>query len=339
MVTYRGYQTAVQYDEETSYGSGAAPATEIKGRISTLTVNMNNTLIRTQGLGEGRNETNVLYGNFDGTWSMEYELGQPDFLQFGIGSMAGSGSTAAPYYLKEEEFMDYTATAAFGLKSFGLEIASMDKTGGTHAVDTLSGCVINTIGLNIALGQTLKCSVEGFYKTITSGTSATAYTANTDKPWIFAAGNFKWNGSAIARVTSAAININNNFDPEVGRELGSRFVTAAEPGLRKYDWVLTVKMTSAIATTLRDHFYGQVNTPITGVLDPEPTFYAIILDFSEGGASGDRQLQVKLSNCAINDISKPINIGDNIVELTLNGTAKNGTTDTTNRPIIWYATT
>ncbi len=336
IVSYRGYKTVVVYDEETAYGTGATPATVIKGKISTLNTTKNNTLIRTQGLGEGRNETFVGFGNFEGSWSMEYEVAGFDFLQFGIGSIAGSGTAVAPYYLQEQDFMDYTAGADHGLKSFGLAINSLDTTGGTHNKDTLSGCVINTIGLSLNVGETLKCSLEGFFKTVLSSTDTTSYTSDTTKPWIFSQGAFKWNAAAVGRVTSATININNNFDADVGRQIGSRFTEAAEPGLRKYDWVLTVKMTDTVATTLRDAFYGQANSPSTGVLDAEPDFYAVILQLSEGEASGDRNATINLSDCAISDISKPINIGDNIVEVTVNGTAKKGTTDTTNRPIKYW---
>jgi len=336
MVTYRGYKTVVVYDEETAYGTGATPTTAIKGKLTTVSINKSNTLIRTLGLGEGRNETFQGYGNFEGTWSAEYELAAFDFLQFGIGSKGGSGTSVAPDFLQEEEFMDYTAGADSGMKSFGLIVASLDVTGGTHDKETLDGCIINTIGFTLNIGETLKCSLEGFYRSVTSATTTQAFTPDTTKPWIFAQGNFKWNGSAVARVTSANISINNNFDPEVGRQIGSRFVTAAEPGLRKYDWTVTVKMTSTIATTMRDHFYGQANSPDTGIGDAEPTQYAIILELSEGAVTGDRNGRILLTDCTINDISKPINIGDNIVELTINGAAKKGTTDTTNKPIKWW---
>lgn len=336
MVTYRGYKTSVQYDSETAYGSGATPDTAIEGKMQTLTINNTNNLIRTTGLGEGRNETFVGFGNFECTWSMEIELASFNFLQYAIGPRSGSGTTAAPYYLEEADFRGYSGTV---LESFAMEVAALDVSAGTHNVDTISGCVINTVGLQLNVGQTLKCSLEGFAKSPTSGTSATAYTPDTTKPWIFSQGVFKWNGSTVARVTAATINISNNYDPEVGRELGSRFPTEMEPGLRKYDWTITVKMTSAVATTLRDDFYGAANSPSAGVASAEPTFRAIILNLSEGATSGLRNAQILLSGCAINDISKPINIGDNIVELTINGSAKTGTTDTVNKPIKWWTAT
>lgn len=332
-VTYRGYRTSIQYGAESSYGAGGTPATAIEGKVQTLTINSNNNLIRTVGLGEGRNETFVGFGNFECTWSMEYVVASFEFLQFAFSPVGGSGTTAAPYYLEESDYTGYTTT---NMKSFSLEVSSL---GSTNNTDTLTGGVINNVGFTLELGAALKCTLEGFAKTVTSATTTTAFTPSTTKPWIFSQGVFKWNGSQVGRVTSATINISNNIDPEVGRELGSRFVGAAEFGLRKYDWVITVKMTDTVATTLRDHFYGQANSPHLGVSSAEPTLYAIILSLAEGVTSGLRQAGIYLTNCSINDISKPINIGDNIVELTINGAAKAATIDTSNRPIKWFTTT
>ena len=336
MVTYRGYQTNVQYGAETSYGAGGSAVTAIKGRIQTVTINQSNSLIRVAALGEGRNETFVGFGNYSVEWSMEWYVGDPDFLEFGIGLKGGSGSTAAPYYLEEKEYIDYST----GLKSFAMAVGSEDVSA-TDDNDLITGCITNTIGLSCEVGGALTCSMSGFGKSVTSSTAAAAYTADTTRLWIFTQGAFKWNNSAVGRCKSFTININNNFDPDVARELGSRTIPEAAPGLRKYDWVAVVKMTDTVATTLRTAFYGKAAAvaPDAGVLDSEPTFYDLIFNFAEGAASTDKVLQVLLSNCAINDISKPVNIGENLVELTLNGTAKKGTTDTSNRPIKWYTVT
>ena len=333
MVTYRGYKTAIQYGAESAYGTGGTPTVAIEGKVQTLTINENNNLIRTTGLGEGRNETFVGLGNFEVTWSMEYVLSSFEFLQFAFSPVGGSGTTAAPYYLEESDYTGYTSTYC---KSFAMEVASL---GSTNAVETISGCVINTVGFGLSVGEALKVSLEGFGRAPVNGTTATTFTPNTTKPWIFSQGNFTWNGSTVARVTSATININNSIDPEVGRQLGSRFVEAAEFGLRKYDFVLTVKMTDTIATTMRDHFYGIANTPALGVLLAENALYAVTFILSEGATTGKRNAGIYLTNCAINDISKPINIGDNIVELTINGTAKSATLDTVNKPIKWWVAT
>jgi hypothetical protein len=333
MVTYRGYKTAVQYGAETAYGTGGVPNTAIPAKISTLTIEKNNNPIRTVGLGEGRNETFVGYGNFEVNWDMEMELAGFDFLQFAFSPIGGSGTTAAPYYLEE---LDFTGYGAGQMKSFAMEVASL---GVPNEVELISGCVINTLGLTLAIGETLKCSVSGWGRNSTTGSVATAYTAITTKPWIFAQGNFEYNASVIGRVTSAAINISNNMDPETGRQIGSRYPEAAEFGLRKYDWVLTVKMTDTVAASLLQDFYGASGTTSDGVADAELVMVNINLLLSEGLSTGRRNAQIKLAQSSIASISKPITIGENIVELTINGQSKYGTTDTSNRPIKWWTAT
>ena len=336
VTTYRGYKTVVVYADETAYGTGGTASTAIKGKIQSVTINKNNNLNRTLGLGEGRNETFHGWGNFEGTWTMEYEVAGFEFLRYLIGALDGDGEPGTPYFLVEKDLMNYDSGEDNGLKSFQMIVNSLD-TNSTSDKETLSGCIINTAGFQLNLGETLKCSLEGFFKKPLNDVTTTAFTADTTKPWIFSQGTFKWNNEPVARVTSAAININNNFDPEVGRELGSRFVEAAEPGLRKYDFTITVKMTSAVATTLRDHFYGKANSPDEGVSSAEPTLYGLKLELSEGSTTGDRNAVITLADCSLMDISKPINIGENIVELTINGAAKKGETTTNNRPIRWWA--
>ena len=333
MVTYRGYKTAVQYGAETAYGTGGTPNTAIPAKISTLSIEKNNTPIRTLGLGEGRNETFVGYGNFEVTWTMEMELAGFEFLQFAFSPVGGAGTTVAPFHLEEADFTGYTGN---DMRSFAMEVASL---GVPNEVETITGCVINTVGLTLAVGETLKCSVEGFGRNSTTGTISTVYTAITTKPWIFAQGNFNYAGSNLGRVTNATINVNNSMDAEVGRQIGSRYPEAAEFGLRKYDWVLTVKMTDTVAASLLQNFYGAAGTTSNGVADAELVMVEVILNLSEGLTSGRRNAQVKLSNNSITSISKPVNISDNIVELTINGQAKSGTLDGTNRPIKWWTAT
>jgi len=336
MVTYRGYKTTVLYKLESVMGTPVTVDAPVKGKIQNMTINQTNNLIRVAALGAGRNEVFVGFGNYECSWSMEYNPAAFDFLEIGVGDMGGSGTTAAPYYLAEADFRDYTT----GMKTATIEVSGLDVSGGTFNTDTLISAVINTIGISIELNAPLKCTLEGYAQNVISkATTGETVTADTTLLWIFSQGAFKWNGTAVGRVQSATININNNYDPDIGRELGSRVPQEFEPGLRKYDWTIVAKMTSAIATTMRDAFYGQANEPDPGVASSEPTFYDIILDFAEGAASTDRVAQILLSDCSINDIAKPINIGDNLVEVTINGAAKRGTNDTTNRPFKWWTIT
>ncbi len=328
MVMYKGYNTVVLYQDETSYGTtGTGSANVIKGRLQSVNIEKSNSTIRLAGLGEGRNQEFHGYGNFEGTWSMDFHPADFEFLKYGIGTKSGDGNTLSPYIIEETTDLDSTT----------LTINSLDTVSDK---ETLTGCMINTIGIDLNLGQPVSVSLEGFYQKPTNATTTTSFTKDTTKPWIFSQGTFKWNDSAVARVQSISIKINNQYNPDDGRQIGSRFIEDVAPGIRTYDWTAVVKMTDTIATTLRDHFYGTTNTPNTGVADAEPTFYDLKLELSEGSASGDRNAVISIEDASIIDISKPITISDNVVELTINGTAKRGETSSTkNIPIKWWTTT
>lgn len=335
IVTYRGYKTSVIYADETTFGTPVTADTVVEGKVQTFTLTQNNNLVRVTGLGEGRTETAVLLGNYECTWSMEYYPSAFDFLKFGIGVMSGAGSTASPYVLTEGVFRSTT-----DLNTATIELGSNDVSGGTHNVDTITSAIINSVGIALELGAPVKVTLEGFgQKVVSKATAPVTQTNDTNQIWMYQQGTFKWDGSAVGRVQSATININNNIDPEVGRGLGSRFVQEWEPGLLKYDWTVVVKMTNTVATTMRDAFYGQANSPSEGVDPAEPTFYDIIFNLSQGSSSGDKQGQILVSDCAINDISKPVNIGDNLVEVTINGTGKNATNDSGRKLFKWWTTT
>ena len=110
-------------------------------------------------------------------------------------------------------------------------------------------------------------------------------------------------------------------------------------GVRRYDWSLVVKMTNTLATTMRNDFYGQANEPNLGVSDAEPTVRDLILDFAEGAVSGDRKAQILISDNSIDGISKPIDLGQELVEVTITGHGRKGTTDTVNKTIKYWTIT
>ena len=107
---------------------------------------------------------------------MGWYVGDPDFLEFGIGLKGGSGSTAAPWYIEEKDWIDYST----GIKTFAMNVGSEDVSA-TDDNDLINGCVINTIGLSCEVGGALTCSLTGFGKSVTSSTTAGVYTADTER--------------------------------------------------------------------------------------------------------------------------------------------------------------
>lgn len=334
MVTYKGYNTNIRYAQETAFATGGTIGTAIGGKVTNFSPSLNNTLTRTQGLGEGRNATVDLYGPFEATGTIEWEVADFAFLQFLIGDISGAGTTASPYVLSEAENIDYTAG---GMYTFKMEATSEDNT--TDDSDVYTGCHLTEGSLNWAEGETLKATANFVAKTVTSSTTGTAsYTADTQNPWHFWQCTLKYGDtpSAVAKVTSFSVTVNNNS--QIYRALGSRLIEQPEFGVRTYDFTITVKMTDTIATTLRDDFYGQANTPIDDPSTATPVLSKEIqIAMTEGSSSGDRNATLYLDEVNLNDMSKPVSIGEGIVEVTFNGYAlKAGNTA---QPLEWFTTT
>jgi hypothetical protein len=329
MVTYKGYNTNVRYVAETSFGTGGVIGTAIGGKVTSFNPTLNNNLKRTQGLGEGRNATVTQYGNLDATGTIEYEVADFTFLQFLIGAMSGSGTIGSPYVLTESENIDYST-----MSTFKMEVTSEDAV--TDDSDVYTGCHLTEGNISANEGEIMKGTANWVAKTVTSSTAGTvAYSPSTIKPWMFWQGTLKYGAapSAVAKVTSFSLTVNNNS--QIYRALGSRLIQQPEFGIRTYDFTITVKMSDAIATTMRDDFYGQVNTPIDNPASSNPiTGRKLQLDLTEGAGSGARQGTIYLDEVNFNDIAKPVTLGEGIVEVTINGYARKA--GNTAKPFSWY---
>ena len=96
MVLFKGFNTRHQYIAESSYGTQASAVnTVISGKVKNFNPEINNNFYRTQGCGEGRNETFTGFGKFECKWTMDLECGTDSFtfFAFAIGTKSGSGTT------------------------------------------------------------------------------------------------------------------------------------------------------------------------------------------------------------------------------------------------------
>ena len=324
MARFRGFDVAIQYDSETSFGAGATPDTAI-GKVTTFTPTIANNFFREQGLGEGRNQTVTLFGNFDANGTIEWEVDDFTFLQYAVGPITGAGTGASPFILTEADCIGYTAAE---MLTFGMEVGATDCSA-TDDVDTYSGVSLNNVTITAAVDDILRASADWVAKTVVSSTAASAFTASTVDPWVFMQGTFSWNSVATS-IQSFAITIANNLF--IYRDYGDRFIQKQEPGVRRYDWTIVLKMDSAIFTTLRDDFYGQANSPSTGVASASPTDRILTLVLSDGA---DRNATIQLSGGAIESIGKPVDLGGGLVEATFTGFSKQGTGAV---PLTWQTT-
>ena len=116
MVDYPTALSYVGYGAETSFGAGATPTTAIQGKVTNFTPNFNNNMIVSRGVGDGRNVTSYVYGNFSANGSVAWEPSDNgwDFLVHAIGTRTGAGTSGDPYDLNEADLVVYSGT---GIKS------------------------------------------------------------------------------------------------------------------------------------------------------------------------------------------------------------------------------
>lgn len=324
---YSPYNSYIKYVEEASYGAGGT-CTIATGVVQNFTPTMKNNLFKIIGIGEGRDYTRAVWGPLDVSGTMDVMVTPEtlDFFQFLIGVKSGSGTTGTPYLLTEN---DRIGTGASDIGTVCIEMGS--EAGTTDDVDKYEGVHLTSATLTAAQGAVLMASVNWVAKSVTSSTSAGSYTAAAYAPYVFQAGGFSWGGTPteVLKVSSFAVTINNNSF--IYRSLGSRKIEQPETGLRTYDFTITCKMSDAVATTLRDDFYGSANTPFAGTTASEPTAdLEIDLDFT---ISADNQMHVYLDDCYLEEMSKPIPVGNDLVEVTFSGWAETGKT---NIPISWW---
>ncbi len=328
-------RTEVQYGGETSsYGNEATTGTEI-GKVKSFTPINNNNIIYTRGLGDGRNYTNALWGNYDCGGNITWEVHDFAFLKHWIGPLTGAGTTGDPYILTENDNVGFVE--ATSIQTFSLEVNHQQGITPTDDTDTYIGCVGNNFTLNGSIGTILTCNADFVAQKVVSSTTGTAYTPVTTNPWLMAQGTVKWasSPSTVAGIQDFSLTYSNSLI--ITRDATSRFITMPVAGPRIYNFTLLVKMNATIASTIRDDFYGQANEPIDATGDANPTAdleFEVL--FTEGSASSDQQAELWLDQCTIDSIGKPVAVGEEVVLMSVNGTAQTGRS---NIPIKWWAKT
>ena len=334
---YKGHDSYVIYGEETSFGAGATPSgSNFVGLIQNFSMNAANNSIRTQGLGEGRNATNIVLGGFDVNGSIDFQVNDFTFMQYAIGTRAGAGSAADPYELQELENVGYSGATEIPTLEFqiGSEGGSNDYT------RTVTGVVINTLTLNANQGEVLNATCDWIGKTLSVGTSLTTYTPGSEKPFVFQEGSVTVNGDTVFACTAFSVTLNNNM--QTFRALGDRDLQQPTTGLRTYDFNLTIRMNyNDAGSTISgieafEIFMGALgnSSPNTG---GTATKYPVSLDITEGASTGDRVVNIDLEECVFDTAAEAIALDGGVIELTISGMAQAGLTDSTAKvPIRYY---
>ena len=339
---YPNQNAQIWYDSETAYGTGAGSADEI-GKVTNYSSNWTDNLHRLHGLGEGRNETSVIKGPVDVTANIEWQLlanfasGRSvsiDFLKYGIGGVAGSGTTADPYDIVESE--DYGYTAATDILTFQLEVAmeGVEVTAGTPIDDTtlFTGCIMPSFTINAAVGGLLTARADITAQNVScDATDVSAHTAEVGNPMAFQQGSFAFNATPTDVVHVQDFSITGANNPIIYRELGSRFIQTPLTGQRKWDWTVRTMMSSTQMAAMRNDFLHDASTPFTfdaGITDATVTGdMEILANFKEGVAAADMNVKFLLDDAYIMNMSPSVSVGGGLAEVTFTGGAKSSKTN------------
>jgi hypothetical protein len=324
-VQYKGFKTGVLYKAESAYGTPVTVDTAFQGKITSHSAEWNNNFFRETGLGEGRNATFIGYGGFDATGSIEGFVGRWDFFQHLVGVKSGAGTAASKFVLTEGDNVGFTGN---DIKSFTMQVGSDEST---DDVDTYAGCLLNNATFTANEGELLRFSADWIGKTVATNTALVTYTPDTTAFWNFAQGTVKFGATptAVTKVSSFAITISNNM--YVYRSLGARFIEQPETGLRRYDFTLTVRFSDAHLAVLQQGMLGQANSPYPATANAaaQPGSDEIHLYFT---GPTNQEATIQLDEANIDSMSKPVNVGEGIKEVTFTGFAMKGLS---NIPIKW----
>lgn len=322
------FNTALQYGSESTYGTEVATTNAI-GKVTNFTPTRNNNLLPLRNVGSGRNVTQSLWGPYDSGGTIDAQLHDFDFLKYWIGPKSGAGTSGNPYVLTESAIIGTTSST--DILPFSLEVGA--EEGATDAVNTYVGCVGNTFTLNGSIGNPITGNFVFIAKTHVPSTTATAYTEPSTPPWMYQQITYKYGTglTAIAKVQSWSITMTNNL---FTYRDSSRFIEKPEPGMRDYTWTMTVLASDANKTAFEEAADGSSTGPVSGQTTAyyqESEGFQVLMQ--EGTNSGQRQAQIKLANCWIDNVSKPVPVGNELTLLTITGGARSALN---NNFVTWW---
>lgn len=320
--------TRYMYGPQTSAYATVGTRTTVLGRVQSFTPINKNGLMHDVGLGEGFNVAQSYFGPYDCGGSVVFNPTDFDFLKHWIGPKSGAGTAGDPYTLTEDDVVGLTSS---DIQVFSFEVAN--STEGTPDVTTYVGCVGDTFDLSGAIGSKLNCNATFIARhPDNTSTTPTAYSADTGNAFLMLGGTWSWGATptALTGVQSFNLRYSSNLIGPSNRDIDSRFIVQPVLGGRSYNFSLVIKMTSTLAASIRNDFYGASGTPATGGATANPT---ADLEFKVALLTGSKNALFWLDQCSVDDISVPHQLNGGLALLTINGTAKSGRTNT---PIKWW---
>lgn len=286
-----GLDSYLLYKTEDVYGSAETTASKWS-YIQSFTPTIKNNMINITGYagsaGDPRAVHNMLPGQLDISWNMDLIPNDFSFMKYALGSTSESGSTN-------------TYTASTAPLSFTMTNNIDNDT--TDRQEVYSGCVVNSMTLKAAVGESVSVNLAGMSNLITTGTSLTANAANaTDTIWTFQHGSLNIDGAISNIIDSVELTVTNNWEMKYG--LGSRLCKKAIGKVREITLRFTVKY---LDNTLHTKLLGA--TPPTAAGSPTSVTSAV-LKFTKLGKS----VTITVRNGYIEEFSGTHNLNELIGE-------------------------
>lgn len=319
--------TQYMYAGQTSaYATAATPDT-VLSRVQSADPLKESTHIYDMGLGEGLNPTNTYLGPYGLSGNISWFVVDFDFLKYWVGAKSGAGTSGDHYKLTEATAVGLTTS---DLQVFTLEEAHTTET--TNYVDTFIGCVGRIFTLSGSIGSRLLCEAGWVGRNPTTGTSATSYSANTSPAFVMLGGTWSWGAtpSSLAGVRSFRVTMENSLAVDETRSIESRFINQPVLNARTYRFIVEIKMAQALAATIVANHYSKSGEPEDGSTTVTATAN---LEFKVALANASENATIWLDQCSIDNIRKPVRLGEALVILTFEGSAREGRG---NVPIEWW---
>lgn len=339
---YSGKDTYVVYKEDTAWGTDGDPAgTDFVDRVISINTTVNNNRMRFNTLGTGANADTVINGVVEVTGSVTSYLTNADFWQYLINGVkvANTGNQGDPSDINEADLFGYNAPDCPSVTiEFGNN-ATVDD------VITVSSCLFTGWRLTARVGEPVVWSADFRARTVTrTASAALTYTAPTEEPFTFADGSLVVGSDTVLRLESFELSGTNGQNFYYA--LGSRLLQQPTMGVRRYDFVITVRHSDETTgsklsgTEIRELFFGAAasTTPETGGI---PTQCGdIYLSLTEGTTAGDETFKFQLDDCYLNEISEPIEMSDEggAIMFTVTGFALTAKTNGANKTFLEYYT-
>jgi hypothetical protein len=291
-----GTDSYLLYGAESTYGT-AATVDKIFGLVKSFTPTLNNTLIKSRGFAGstsgGRDVVKVTGGKFEGSFSVELEPLNFDWLQYVLGSRTGSGTIASPYaYAGSNTLSSLTVSNCLNNVTTDREMAYL-------------GCVFNSVTIKAAVGEPMTATMEFLAADVDKDSTIPSNVAITDVlPYTFAGGSIEIpNDAAIPNIIdSVEFSITNNTKLIHG--LGSRVGRRKSEGERDYQIKVTVKY---VDETLINLFLGNASGPTNPT---ESATVAVRFD----NADAVRYVDFIFTGATIDTYSETNNLNEMIVE-------------------------